>query len=284
MVDDPALQELLRDFSIIFEEPMVPPPSRGDFYHQIPLESGANPVNLRPYRYSALQKDVIDKMIRDMLSQGIIQCSSSPYASPVVLVKKKDGTWRLCLDFHGLNKQTIKDKYPIPLLRTCLMSLEALSTFPSWIFEQDSTSFACHLMTSTRQRSRHTQVLTKNLVMPFGLTNAPCMFQSLMDRIFEGVLRKFLLIFFDDILIYNSCWEDHLQHLREVFQILQREQLYLKPSKCTFGATVIEYLRHFISGEGVSTDPSKIKTIVQWPIPTKHKQLISFLGLASYYR
>lgn len=90
MVDDPALQELLRDFSIIFEEPMEPPPSRGDFYHQIPLESGANPVNLRPYRYSTLQKDVIDKMIRDMLSQGIIQCSSSPYASPVVLVKKKD--------------------------------------------------------------------------------------------------------------------------------------------------------------------------------------------------
>lgn len=120
--------------------------------------------------------------------------------------------------------------------------------------------------------------------MPFGLTNAPCTFQSLMNKVFDKVLRKFVLVFFDDILIYSRSWDEHLQHLRDVFQILSQHQLFLKPSKCTFGETVIEYLCHFISAEGVSTDPSKIKTIEQWPTPSSQKQLCSFLGLANYYK
>ncbi|XP_033146964.1 uncharacterized protein LOC117133923 [Brassica rapa] len=110
MTDDQDLQHLLGDFAVLFDEPTELPPFRDGFDHRIPLESGANPVNLRPYRYSSLQKDVIDTMVRKMLDEGIIQASSSPYASPVVLVKKKDGSWRLCVDFRGLNKQTIKDK------------------------------------------------------------------------------------------------------------------------------------------------------------------------------
>lgn len=120
--------------------------------------------------------------------------------------------------------------------------------------------------------------------MPFGLTNAPCTFQSLMNKVFDKVLRKFVLVFFDDILIYSRSWDEHLQHLRDVFQILSQHQLFLKPSKCTFGETVIEYLCHFISAESVSTDPSKIKTIEQWPTPSSQKQLCSFLGLANYYK
>lgn len=105
------------------------------------------------------------------------------------------------------------------------------------------------------------------LVMPFGLTNAPCTFQGLMNHVFEPVLRKFLLVFFDDILIYSNTWEDHLLHLDMVFEILRHHQLYLKRSKCTFGATKIEYLGHFISATGVSTDPAKIKAVEGWPIP-----------------
>lgn len=104
------------------------------------------------------------------------------------------------------------------------------------------------------------------------------------EQNFRRCSAKFLLVFFDDILIYSATWEDHLKHLREVFQILHREQLYLKPSKCTFGATVIEYLGHFIFAEGVSTDPRKIESIIKWPTPTVQKQLRSFLGLANYYR
>lgn len=176
MEDDPALQVLLGEFSDLFEEPTALPPFRKGHDHQIPLESGANPINLRPYRYSTLQKDVIDKMIRDMLDQGIIQCSSSPYASPVVLVKKKDGTWRLCVDFRGLNKQTIKDKYPIPLLEDLLDELGGAKFFSKLDlrsgFHQLRMSPDDVYKTAFKTHSGHYEYL----VMPFGLTNAPCTF------------------------------------------------------------------------------------------------------------
>uniref|UniRef100_A0A1J3IVR9 Transposon Ty3-I Gag-Pol polyprotein n=2 Tax=Noccaea caerulescens TaxID=107243 RepID=A0A1J3IVR9_NOCCA len=282
--DDPHLKSLLEDFNDLFEEPEGLPPFREGFDHTIPLEVGANPVNLRPYRYSSLQKDVVDKMIQDMLSQGIIQCSSSPYASPIVLVKKKDGTWRLCVDYRGLNKQTVKDKYPIPLLEDLLDELGGSKYFSKLDlragFHQLRMSPEDIYKTAFKTHAGHYEYL----VMPFGLTNAPCTFQGLMNHVFQAVTRKFLLVFFDDILVYSKSWEEHLKHLEEVFSILRHQQLYLKPSKCTFGATVIEYLGHFISAEGVSTDPKKVKAIEEWPIPVTQKQLRSFLGLANYYR
>lgn len=223
-------------------------------------------------------------MVHSMLADGIIQASTSPYASPVVLVKKKDGTWRLCVDFRGLNKQTITDKYPIPLLEDLLDELGGTKFFSKLDlragFHQIRMSPEDVYKTAFKTHSGHYEYL----VMPFGLTNAPCTFQSLMNHVFEGVLRKCVLVFFDDILVYSKSWSDHLNHLREVFQILQQAQLFLKPSKCTFGGKVIEYLGHFISAEGVSTDPKKIQAIVDWPTPKTQKQLKSLLGLANYYR
>lgn len=283
-VHDADIQPLLESYADLFAEPTELPPFRDGFDHQIPLESGANPVNQRPYRYSSLQKDTIDKMVQEMLSQGIIQYSSSPYASSIVLVKKKDGSWRLCVDYRGLNKKTIKDKYHIPLLEDLLDELggsryfskldlragfHQLRMFPHDVYKNAFKSHAGHY---------------EYLVMSFGLTNAPCTFQGLMNHIFKDVARKFMLVFFDDILVYSRTWEAHLQNLEAVFLILRQQRLYLKASKCTFGATVIEYLGHFISAEGVSTDPSKIKVVEQWPVPSNQKQLRSFLGLANYYR
>lgn len=122
------------------------------------------------------------------------------------------------------------------------------------------------------------------LVMPFGLTNALCTFQGRMNHIFQEVERTSVLVFFDDILVYSASWEEHLKHLEEVFTILRAQQLCLKPSKYTFGAKIIEYLGHFISAEGVSTDPKKVQAITDWPTPQTQKQLRSFLGLANYYR
>lgn len=276
--DDPTLQSLLSTFADVFEEPNGLPPFREGFDHRIPLEVGANPVNLRPYRYSTLQKDVIDDMVKEMLTSGIIQRSSSPYASPIVLVKKKDGTWRLCVDYRGLNKQTIKDKYPIPLLEDLLDELGGAKYFSKLDlragFHQLRMTPEDIYKTAFKTHSGHYEYL----VMPFGLTNAPCTFQGLMNHIFWEVARTSVLVFFDDILVYSNSWEEHLSHLEEVFTILRAQQLYLKSSKCTFGATIIEYLGHFISAEGVSTDPKKIQAITDWPTPLTQKQLRRLFG------
>lgn len=282
--NDDALQLLLGSYEDLFAEPTELPPFRQGFDHQIPVEVGANPLSQRPYRYNTMQKDVIDKLVREMLSQGTIQYSSSPYASPIVLVKKKDGSWRLCVDYRGLNKQTIKDKYPIPLLEDLLDELGGSTCFSKLDLRAGFHQIRMHphdvYKTAFKTHAGHYEYL----VMPFGLTNAPCTFQGLMNHIFQHIARKFVLVFFDDILVYSPNWKQHLVHLEAVFSVLRRHQLFLKPSKCTFGATVVEYLGHFISEAGVSTDPSKIKAVEQWPTPTSQKQLRSFLGLANYYR
>ncbi|CAL9243056.1 unnamed protein product, partial [Arabidopsis halleri] len=216
----------------LFIEPTGLPPFRKGFDHQIPVEAGASPVSLRPYRYNSIQKDIIDRMVREMLSQGIIQNSSSPYASPVVLVKKKDGSWRLCVDYRGVNKQTIKDKYPIPLLEDLLDELGGSTYFSKLDLRAGFHQIRMHphdvYKTAFKTHAGHYEYL----VMPFGLTNAPCTFQGLMNQVFRHIARKYVLVFFDDILVYSPTWEQHLQHLEEVFAVLRKHQLFLKPSKC----------------------------------------------------
>lgn len=120
-------------------------------------------------------------------------------------------------------------------------------------------------------------------VMPFGLTNSPATFQCIMNEILQPFLRKFVLVFLDDILIYTTSWEEHIQHLEQVLDTLRAHHLYLKPSKCTFGQDSLEYLGHIISSKGVSTDPSKISAMLHWPAPTTVTELKAFLGLTGYY-
>lgn len=254
--DNEKLQQLLQRFKQIFEEPQGLPPKRGAFDHRIPLETGAKAVNIRPYRYAVKQRDIIEKLIQEMLDKGTIQQSSSPFASPVVLVGKKDGTWRLCVDYRDLNKKTIKDKFPIPVVDELIDALAGSKVFSKldlragyhqlWVAHEDvyKTAFKTH--------EGHYEFL----VMPFGLTNAPTSFQSWMNNIFKPLLRKCVLVFFDDILVYSPSLTQHWEHLNVVFHLMQQHQLYAKASKCAFAISKVEYLRHFISGEGVG-DRSK---------------------------
>jgi hypothetical protein len=280
----PQIRELLGRYEPVFG-PIPPgrPPDRG-FEHMIELEAGATPVITTPYRHPKKFKDEIEKAIKELLAMGHIRPSRSPFASSVVLVLKKDGTLRMCIDYRALNKKTIKNRYPIPRIDELMDELHGAVFFTKIdlrsgyhqinIREQDieKTAFRCHF--------GHFEFL----VMPFGLTNAPATFQSCMNHIFRGQLRKYLLVFFDDILIYNKTWDEHLAHLGKVLDIMKAQSLYAKESKCEFGMRELLYLGHIISGQGVQVHQEKIRAIVDWPMPKNLTELRGFFGLCSYYR
>jgi len=215
-----------------------------------------------------------------MLDQGIIQKSTSAFASPVLLVKKKDQTWRFCVDYRQLNAITVKGKYPVPIIEELLDELNGAAYFTTLDLqasfhqirmkpgEEFKTSFQTHF---GRFEFR---------VMSFGLTGAPGTFKDAMNTTLHPCLRKFVLFFFDDILVYSATIEENLEHLRFVFEL----QWKLKLSKCSFAQTEINYLSHVIIVAGVGTDPSKLDAIARWPTPASIKELRSFLGLAGYYR
>ncbi|CAM8954210.1 unnamed protein product [Rhodiola kirilowii] len=277
------LHSILRQFANIFTAPHGLPPSRPTD-HRIPLIPGASPVTVKPYRYPHFQKNEIERMINSMLADDIITPSTSPFTSPVLLVKKKDGSWRFCVDYRALNAITIKDRFPIPTVDELLDELNGAQVFTRLDLKSGYHQLRLHPADTQKTAFRTHEGHYEFLVMPFGLSNAPASFQAEMNRIFKHLLRRSVLVFFDDILIYSTSWDTHLVHLYEVLTILANHPFYANPGKCDIGRDSIAYLGHIISAQGVMVDSAKVQAVQTWRPPTNLRQLRGFLGLVGYYR
>ena len=222
--------------------------------------------------------------LQELVDRGFVRPSHSPWGAPVLFVKKKDGSLRLCIDYRQLNKVTIKNKYPLPRIDDLFDQLKGATMFSK--IDLRSGYYQLRVKesdvpkTTFKTRYRHYEFL----VMPFGLTNAPAVFMDLMNRIFRPYLDRFVVVFIDDILVYSRDEEEHAEHLRIVLQILREKQLYAKFSKCEFWLREVGFLGHIVSAEGIRVDPSKISAIVNWSPPKNVSEVRSFLGLAGYYR
>lgn len=275
----------MQEFEDMFpkEVPSGLPPIRG-IEHHIDLNPGASLPNRPAYRSNPQQTQEIQRQVTELVSKGWVRESLSPCAVPVILVPKKDGSWRMCTDCRAVNNITIKYRHPIPRLDDLLDEL-----FGACLFSKIDLKSGYHQIRIREGDEWKTTFKTKYglyewLVMPFGLTNAPSTFMRLMNHVLREFLGKFVVVYFDDILIYSKNLEDHCIHLRAVLQVLRQENLYANLEKCVFCTDHVIFLGFIVSSKGVHVDESKVKAFQEWPTPKNVSEVRSFHGLASFYR
>ncbi|GJU30037.1 putative reverse transcriptase domain-containing protein [Tanacetum coccineum] len=226
----------------------------------------------------------LSEQLKELSDKGFIRPSSSPWGAPVLFVKKKDGSFRMCIDYRELNKLTVKNRYPLPRIDDLFDQLQGSSVYSKIdlrsgyhqlrVREEDIPK------TAFRTRYGHYEFQ----VMPFGLTNAPAVFMDLMNRVCKPYLDKFVIVFIDDILIYSKNKQEHEEHLKLILELLKKEELYAKFSKCEFWIPKVQFLGHVIDSKGIHVDPAKIESIKDWASPKSPMEIRQFLGLAGYYR
>ncbi|WVZ49193.1 hypothetical protein U9M48_000570 [Paspalum notatum var. saurae] len=259
------------------------PPER-DIEFSIELVPGTAPIYKKAYRISGVELLEVKKQIDELLEKGFIRKNTSPWASPVLLTEKKDGTLRMCVDYRGLNAVTVKNKYPLPRIEDLFDQLKGACVFSKIDLRSGYHQLRIRPSDIPKTAFISRYGLYEYTVMSFGLTNAPAFFMYTMNSVFMEYLDKFVVIFIDDILIYSKTEEEHEEHLRLVLQKLREHKLYVKFSTCDFWIEEVKFLGHVISNGGIAVDQSKVSEVQNWKIPEDVKGIRSFLGLAGYYR
>ncbi|WVZ96653.1 hypothetical protein U9M48_042263 [Paspalum notatum var. saurae] len=259
------------------------PPER-DIEFSIELVHGTAPIYKKAYRIFGVELLEVKKQIDELLEKGFIRKSTSPWASPALLTEKKDGTLRMCVDYRGLNAVTVKNKYPLPRIEDLFDQLKGACVFSKIDLRSGYYQLRIRPSDIPKMAFISRYGLYEYTVMSFGLTNAPAFFMYMMNSVFMEYLDKFVVIFIDDILIYSKTEEEHEEHLRLVLQKLREHKLYAKFSKCDFWIEEVKFLGHVISNGGIAVDQSKVSEVQNWKIPEDVKGIMSFLGLAGYYR
>ena len=285
---DPALSKIpsgLRDLLRVFSGRRAHIlPQNSEYDHAIDLEEGKTPPNLPIYNLSRKELEILREYLDSSLEKGWIRPSKSPAGAPILFVPKPDGTMRLCVDYRGLNKITIKNRYPLPLVSEMLDRLSRAK-----IFTKLDLRDAYHRLrikegdewkTAFKTRYGHFEYC----VLPFGLANAPATFQSYIHRALGGLLDRTCVVYLDDILIYSEDEDQHEQHVREVLERLDDWGLYAKASKCVFNTKQVEFLGYIVTPKGVVMDPVRVQTIQEWPEPESYRDVQVFLGFANFYR
>jgi hypothetical protein len=251
--------------------------------HAINLDGNEPPFGPL-YNLSAKELEILRTYLNAALAKGWIRRSTSPAGAPVLFAPKKDGSLRLCVDYRGLNKITIKDRCPLPLISETLDRLVGAAYYTKLdlkdAYHRIRIKAGDEWKTAFRTRYGHFEYL----VMPFGLANAPATFQAYINQALQGYLDTICVVYLDDILIYSTSYEQHIVDVRMVLERLRKWQLYANPLKCTFFAKEVEFLGYIIGTTGISMDPRRVTAIDEWEAPTTFRELQVFLGFANFYR
>ena len=279
--------EVLTDFISEYQDVFTT--RNGDYgrtdrvYHRIDT-GDARPIRQPPRRLPLAKQNEVNGLVDDMKGRGVIEDSDSPWSSPVVLVRKKDGSLRFCVDYRRLNDVTRKDCFPLPRIDDTLDTLAGAKWFSTLDLKSGYWQVALHPEDKEKTAFSTGQGLWQFTVMPFGLCNAPATFERLMESVLRGLTYDACLVYLDDVIVVGRNFQEQLDNLRKVFQRIREARLKLNPGKCQLFQKEVRYLGHVVSASGIATDPEKLEAVKSWPPPTDKHQLRSFLGLCTYYR
>ncbi|GJV21811.1 putative reverse transcriptase domain-containing protein [Tanacetum coccineum] len=257
--------------------PGIPPTRQVEF--RIDLVLGAAPVERAPYRLAPSEMKELSEQLKELSDKGFIRPSSSPWGAPVLFVKKKDGSFRMYIDYRELNKLTVKNCYPLPRIDNLFDQLQGSS-----VYSKIDLRSGYHQLRVREEDIPKTAFRTRyGHYEPFGLMNAPAVFTDLMNHVCKSYLDKFVIVFIDDIIIYSKNKKEHEEHLKAILELLKKDELYAKFSKCDNWIPKVQFLGHVIDSKSIHMDLAKIESIKDWASPTTPTEIRQFLGLDGYY-